>query len=173
MKLLRQLASLVLPLTAAVLVPGILVGWRVGRVQPLGIPLLAAGLALVIWTITLFVRIGRGTLAPWDPTRKLVIAGPYARMRNPMITGVFFILVGEAVTLWSSAIGAWTAAFFVINHAYFLLSEEPGLARRFGAEYDEYKQHVPRWLPLLKPFRPSASGSAPPAPSTPPARPRG
>ena len=56
----------------------------------------AAGLAMLVWTVTLFVRVGRGTLAPWDPTRRLVARGPYARVRNPMISGVLAIIVGEA-----------------------------------------------------------------------------
>jgi protein-S-isoprenylcysteine O-methyltransferase Ste14 len=52
-----------------------------------GVALFAAGFLLFAWCVTLFARIGRGTLAPWDPTRSLVAAGPYRHIRNPMITG--------------------------------------------------------------------------------------
>jgi protein-S-isoprenylcysteine O-methyltransferase Ste14 len=68
----------------------------------LGGLLCAAGLAMLVWTVSLFVRVGRGTLAPWDPTRRLVVAGPYTRVRNPMITGVFGVIAGEAI-----ALGGW------------------------------------------------------------------
>jgi protein-S-isoprenylcysteine O-methyltransferase Ste14 len=109
---------------------------------------------MLAWTVTLFVRIGRGTLAPWDPTRKLVVRGPYAHVRNPMITGVLAILIGEALAFAARPLWTWAALFLAINHVYFLLSEEPGLADRFGAEYDEYKRHVPRWIPRLTAWRP-------------------
>jgi len=97
--------------------------------------------------VVLFARIGEGTLAPWDPTRRLVAVGPYAYVRNPMISGVAAMLTGEALLFRSLALAGWAAAFIAVNHAYFLLAEEPGLERRFGAAYAEYKQRVPRWLP--------------------------
>src|SRR5262249_39692744 len=104
--LLANLRSFVLPLAAAGIVPALLVwrgGWAqaVAGVSPLravaGGLLATAGLAMLAWTVTLFVRVGRGTLAPWDPTRKLVVRGPYAHVRNPMISGVLTIIVGEAI----------------------------------------------------------------------------
>jgi protein-S-isoprenylcysteine O-methyltransferase Ste14 len=61
----------------------------------IGVALIAAGLALWLWTLRLFIRIGEGTLAPWDPTRRLVVEGPYRRVRNPMITAVLAVLLGE------------------------------------------------------------------------------
>jgi protein-S-isoprenylcysteine O-methyltransferase Ste14 len=106
------------------------------------------------WTVSLFIRIGRGTLAPWDPTRKLVVVGPYSRVRNPMISGVFAIICGEAIVLVSRGLAAWAALFFGINHLYFIVSEEPGLLQRFGAEYEAYKRNVPRWIPRWTAWRP-------------------
>ena len=103
-----NLLSFVMPLTAAGLVPALLlahIGWAqaLTAVHPeravAGALLAAAGLTMLAWTVTLFIRIGRGTLAPWDPTRKLVVRGPYAHVRNPMITGVLAILIGEALTV--------------------------------------------------------------------------
>jgi protein-S-isoprenylcysteine O-methyltransferase Ste14 len=110
---------------------------------------------MLAWTVSLFVRVGRGTLAPWDPTRRLVVLGPYAHVRNPMISGVLGIIVDEAVALGGWRLATWATAFFVVNHVYFALSEEPGLAKRFGAEYEIYKRHVPRWIPRLQPWQPS------------------
>jgi protein-S-isoprenylcysteine O-methyltransferase Ste14 len=114
-----------------------------------GIVIFLCGFALFAWCISLFARVGEGTLAPWDPTRRLVAVGPYQYVRNPMITGVLTMLVGESIFLGSRVIALWAATFFVINNIYFLLSEEPGLEGRFGAAYREYKTAVPRWLPRV------------------------
>jgi protein-S-isoprenylcysteine O-methyltransferase Ste14 len=111
--------------------------------------LIVAGLALVTWCVSLFVRVGKGTLAPWDPTTNLVAVGPYRYTRNPMITGVCTILIGEAVLFGSWHVAAWALTVIVLNHAHFLLVEEPGLERRFGDSYLEYKRAVPRWIPRL------------------------
>jgi protein-S-isoprenylcysteine O-methyltransferase Ste14 len=143
--------SFLLPFAAAVLVPWVLLGGSLSfdRIDSanavVGSLLIVGGLGMLVWTISLFIRVGRGTLAPWDPTRKLVVVGPYAHVRNPMISGVFCVICGEAIALRSVAIGLWAAAFFVINHAYFVVFEEPGLVKRFGDEYEEYRRHVPRW----------------------------
>jgi len=118
-----------------------------GAVIALGGALVAAGAALWLWTVRLFARVGEGTLAPWDPTRRMVAVGPYERVRNPMISGVFAVLVGEALLFGSEAIAVLAAAFLVINHLYFVAVEEPGLERRFGAAYRDYRAQVPRWIP--------------------------
>jgi protein-S-isoprenylcysteine O-methyltransferase Ste14 len=142
----------VLPGTVAVVVPALLVGdaevagWRAAA----GGVVLACGLGLFAWTVSLFVRIGRGTLAPWDPTRRLVIAGPYRYVRNPMITAVLFVLVGEALLFESVAIAVWAALFVAVNTLWFLVYEEPDLQERFGEEYREYRRRVPRWLPRFR-----------------------
>jgi protein-S-isoprenylcysteine O-methyltransferase Ste14 len=143
-----------LPGTVAVVLPAFLVRLTGSNVQPvtgiLGAGLLAAGLALVAWTVTLFVKVGLGTLAPWDPTSRLVVRGPYRYVRNPMITGVGAILAGQALFFRSWAIAIELAAFVLVNAIYFPLIEEPGLSRRFGAEYEEYRARVPRWLPRVR-----------------------
>ena len=119
--------------------------FAVGRAT--GLLLFAAGLALFVWCVVLFARVGRGTLAPWDPTCRLVVVGPYRHVRNPMITAVCTMLAGEALFFHSARIGEWLLLFVVINHTYFLLLEEPGLLARFGEEYVRYREAVPRWLP--------------------------
>ncbi len=117
-----------------------------------GIDVFLAGFALFAWCVVLLARVGRGTLAPWDPTRRLVAAGPYRHGRNPMITGVALMLAGEALLWRSGVLAIWLCAFFVINHTYFLLSEEPGMEKRFGDDYRAYRQNVPRWIPRLRPW---------------------
>lgn len=117
--------------------------------RSLGVLLILAGVALAGWCVALFARVGRGTLAPWDPTSRLVAVGPYRYTRNPMITGVAATLAGQALLTGSRMIAFWFITFVAINHGYFLVSEEPGLEARFGDAYLAYKRAVPRWLPRL------------------------
>lgn len=116
-----------------------------------GAAVLFGGLALFAWCASLFTREGRGTIMPWDPTQRLVVNGPYRHARNPMISSVLFMLVGQAL-IWGSWLTAALAVFFfAVNHIYFIRSEEPGLEKRFGESYRVYKSNVPRWLPRLRP----------------------
>ena len=117
-----------------------------------GIALFLTGLTLFAWCLRLFARVGRGTLAPWDPTQRLVAVGPYRYVRNPMISGVVAMLIGEALIFGSWVIAVWAGAFLLINHTYFLVSEEPGLERRLGESYRAFKANVPRWIPRRTPW---------------------
>ncbi len=123
-----------------------------GLIFFIGLLLILMGMILLVITIYLFSTIGKGTLAPWNPTEKLVIEGPYCYTRNPMITGVLTVLLGESVLTGSWIILLWTVFFFTLNHIYFIFSEEPGLEKRFGEPYQQYRQHVPRWIPRLTPW---------------------
>lgn len=166
-------AIALLPGVAAVVVPALILllgsgpepGWGLGAGLALlgglaGLALIAAGMALWLWTVRLFARVGKGTLAPWDPTRKLVVEGPYRHVRNPMISAVLAVLLGEAALLGSAGIAVWAGAFAAINTAYFILGEEPGLERRFGDQYRIYKREVPRWIPRRAPWSPPAKTTA-------------
>jgi protein-S-isoprenylcysteine O-methyltransferase Ste14 len=164
----RHLAAILLcPGVVTVIVPALLVWWTgdgaVGWGLPdglaalpvlLGAALIALGLGLVVWTVRLFARFGQGTLAPWDPTSKLVVLGPYRHVRHPMIGGVVLILLGEAALLGSPALLAWCAAVVAVNAIYLPFVEERGLQRRFGGDYDVYCANVPRWLPRRRPWQP-------------------
>jgi protein-S-isoprenylcysteine O-methyltransferase Ste14 len=110
-----------------------------------------AGLGLFAWCVTLFARVGQGTLAPWDPTQQLVAVGPYRIMRNPMISSVALLLIGQACFWFSWRLAAWAAVFILVNHVYFIFFEEPGLEKRFGEPYRRYRASVPRWLPRIYP----------------------
>ena len=160
MSLARQLAAVgLLPVTVTLVVPGLIL-WRNGAegggwaLVLVGAVLVAAGVALGAWTATLFARDGRGTIAPWDPTSRLVVLGPYRHVRNPMISGVLAILLGEAAIFASVPLLLWFAGVFAVNALYLPLVEEPGLRKRFGADYDAYRANVPRWLPRLSPWEP-------------------
>jgi protein-S-isoprenylcysteine O-methyltransferase Ste14 len=151
--------TIVMPAAILVLTAGPDLGWGLGGVPAVlvgaaGIGLILAGLSLWLWTVLLFSRVGRGTLADWDQTSVLVVEGPYRYVRNPMITAVAVFLAGEALFLGSVWILAWAAVFLAVNFTYFLRSEEPGLERRFGESYRAYKRNVPRWIPRRDPWRP-------------------
>lgn len=168
-------AILILPCTGVVFIPAVLLWisrnsrFAADASEPIqiqfwvGLCIAVLGLVLLIWTISLFARLGRGTLAPWAPTERLVIRGPYRHVRNPMITGVLFILFGEALLFRSWPIAMWMVFFFMINAIYFPLVEEKDLERRFGQEYVLYRQNVPRWIPMLRPWdKPNQDNSGSP-----------
>jgi protein-S-isoprenylcysteine O-methyltransferase Ste14 len=161
-------AILPLPFVVTVLVPAAVLagdgindwgsdGLARGATIVLGAALVAAGLGLFAWTVRLFARVGRGTLAPWDPPERLVVAGPYRHFRHPMITGVALVLAGEALAFASTGIAIVLAAFVPINALYLPLVEEPALLRRFGSDYERYIANVPRWLPRLRPWEPNGA----------------
>ena len=161
---LRHLASIALfPFTVTVIVPLWIA--RSSGVAPAiasspaglaaqcaGAAALGLGLVLFVASLRRFAGDGQGTLAPWDPPRRLVVRGPYRFVRNPMISGVFFVVAGEALLLQSWPHAAWTGAFLLLNMTYIPLVEEPGLRARFGEPYREYARHVPRVWPRLTPW---------------------
>jgi protein-S-isoprenylcysteine O-methyltransferase Ste14 len=162
------LAIAALPFVVAVLIPIWIVRSNgvtlaLGTTTPLlltqiaGLGLLLVGLSLFVSSLRRFARDGKGTLAPWDPPRHLVIRGPYRYVRNPMISGVVFVLFGEALMLLSGPHVQWALIFLVINFIYIPLLEEHQLKARFGEEYIEYCRHVPRLLPRLRPWTPTTS----------------
>ena len=165
MTLLRHLLSIaLLPFTVAVLAPlwiarrsGIApaLGASAGELalQLLGLAALAVGLLLFGASLRRFATEGEGTLAPWDPPRRLVVRGPYRYVRNPMISGVVFVLCAEALLLLSLPHAAWALAFLGLNLVYIPLVEEPQLERRFGDSYREYCRHVRRIMPRLRPWQ--------------------
>jgi protein-S-isoprenylcysteine O-methyltransferase Ste14 len=93
------------------------------------------------------VFIGKGTPAPFDPPRKLVIRGPYRFVRNPMYIGAGMTLAGAVLFYESLSIFVYTALFFLITHLFVVLYEESTLRLTFGDEYKAYFGRVSRWLP--------------------------
>jgi len=115
-----------------------------------GILLLAAGLSLHVWCIVLFKRAagGGGIGVPFNPPRELVVMGPYAWVRNPMVAAFFVWLSGLGFILHSiSMVCVWTPAFLAILAMELKLVEEPELERRFGGPYRQYRARVPMFVP--------------------------
>ncbi len=163
--ILRHLSSFIAPIVLCFILPYFIVCYEshlynrpsAAPAIPLlvlGLGISLAGLVLLVAMVRMFILIGQGTIMPWDPTRHLIISGPYAYMRNPMILSVITIEAGEAIAFLSPILALLAVLFFVINTLYFIFSEEPGLEKRFGVEYLEYKKNVPRWFPRLKPWNP-------------------
>jgi len=161
--LIKALFSLVLPIVILVIIPLFFIlsfdnhlltfnSVLSSIMLILGILLILLGLFFLIYTNKSFLKIGKGTLAPWDPPKKLVVDGAYRYVRNPMISGVLMIVLGEALIFASIELLLLFILFFAVNHVYFVYSEEPGLIKRFGDDYIEYKKNVPRWIPRLKPW---------------------
>jgi len=150
--------SLILPITVLILVPLYIErNISIKNIWTLltGLFIMLTGLIAMIVTISAFIRIGKGTLAPWNPTGKMITGGMYGYVRNPMIMRVMTVLIGESVAIMSMPIFMWAGIFFLLNTLYFILYEEPDLEKKFGDEYREYKRNVRRWIPRSKPYNPS------------------
>jgi protein-S-isoprenylcysteine O-methyltransferase Ste14 len=128
--------------------------------QIFGVAIMAVGIVLFTTSLRRFATDGEGTLAPWDPPRLLVVRGPYRYVRNPMISGVVFVLFGEALILRSGPHAQWATIFLLLNAVVIPFFEEPQLRRRFGAAYAEYTQNVPRLIPRLRPWTPTSEAPA-------------
>ncbi len=114
-----------------------------------GVACVGLGLSLIVSTTWLFVTVGRGTLAPWEPPQHLVVRGVYRYVRNPMMSGALVVLLGEGLLTASLLLLGWFAFAGLVYAVYIPLSEEPGLVNRFGDDYLRYKRSVPRWVPRL------------------------
>jgi protein-S-isoprenylcysteine O-methyltransferase Ste14 len=115
-----------------------------------GLVIVVLGLALAIACVLTFAFVGRGTPAPFDPPRALVIAGPYRYVRNPMYIGAGTALFGAALRYGSLALAGYALVFLLITHLFVLLYEEPHLRRVFGQAYEDYLRTVHRWIPTWR-----------------------
>lgn len=151
--ILLQAGSLVLPVTALIVIPAciepdlslgstylVLAGVFIGGI----------GLVLMVKSVHDMVRYGKGTLAPWAPAQYLVTQGIYSRVRNPMISGVVIMLSAQALIVNSFRIALWAGVFLAVNAVYIRYAEEPALAKRFPKTYAHYASRVPRWIPRIK-----------------------
>jgi protein-S-isoprenylcysteine O-methyltransferase Ste14 len=125
-----------------------LLGLRMTRV--IGVLLMALAIPLMLDFFARFVRDGRGTPAPFAPPRRLVVSGPFKRVRNPAyIAGMTFV-IGQGLLFGSWEVLAYAGVFAIISHLFVVLYEEPTLRATFGANYEAYCRAVPRWLPRLR-----------------------
>jgi len=115
-----------------------------------GLGLVGLGLALVVWCLVTFAFVGKGTAAPFDPPRRLVVAGPYRFVRNPIYIGAIVAMLGAAMVLWSGWLILYAFVVLIVTHLLVILYEEPHLRRVFGQPYEDYLQRVHRWIPTWR-----------------------
>jgi protein-S-isoprenylcysteine O-methyltransferase Ste14 len=153
------------------LLPGVFAGYvpwrffglgavRLDLLHPIhlvGLACVALGAVLLVMCIWEFARRGRGTLAPVDAPRRLVVQGLYRYVRNPMYLSVTTIVLGELLLTRSSALLLYWMVWFTMVNLFVIGYEEPTLRRRFGSSYESYTQQVGRWLPRFPPSRSTTS----------------
>jgi protein-S-isoprenylcysteine O-methyltransferase Ste14 len=116
----------------------------------IGVVCISLGIALVAACIWQFARSGRGTLAPVDAPRKLVVQGLYQYVRNPMYLSVAMIGAGELLLAQSRALLVYWVLWFIVVNLFVIGYEEPTLRQRFGPSYERYTREVGRWLPRFR-----------------------
>lgn len=148
-------AFLLLPGLAALLAPPFIASidpWR-GQLWMPGFAVMFIGAVLLLWCVRDFYVSGKGTLAPWDPPRLLVVVGLYRFVRNPMYVGVLVLILGWAVTLSSPLLAVYTGVLAIGFHIRVVTYEEPWLESTFGEKWKQYTAAVSRWLPRVKPWK--------------------
>jgi len=121
-----------------------------------GVALAAVGMGIYCWCAWAFATRGRGTPAPYDPPRKLVVNGLYRYTRNPIYIGVLGVVLGQAILWKLMPLVVYCAIVAVAFHLRVVFYEEPTLRASFGEGLERYRREVPRWLPRI-PKRPSVS----------------
>ncbi|HEY3129126.1 MAG TPA: methyltransferase [Acidobacteriota bacterium] len=151
------LFTIFVPGTVTVAVPYYLLSSRRGAViislgflHYLAVPVLLLGAAMYGWCAWDFASAGRGTPAPIDPPKQLVMRGLYQYVRNPIYIGVLLVLLGEALLFQARILLEYMLEVFVFFFLFVLIYEEPALRKKFGESYDRYCATVPPWIPRLK-----------------------
>jgi protein-S-isoprenylcysteine O-methyltransferase Ste14 len=119
-----------------------------------GAVLIIAGLVVIVQAFVRFVVEGFGTPAPVAPPKRLVVGGFYRYVRNPMYVALLMLIVGQGLWLAQASVLIYGAIVWAITAIFVKVYEEPVLAKTFGAGYDEYRRHVPAWIPRRSPWRP-------------------
>ena len=148
------LFTIALPGTVVVYVPLLLTRDRApasGACLALAIALFAVGGAIYAWCVWDFATFGRGTPAPIDAPKKLVVRGLYRYVRNPMYLGVLTAILGWAALFREPRLLLFALLVSLTFHLFVVFYEEPHLQRQFGSSYDEYRGRVKRWLPTIRP----------------------
>jgi protein-S-isoprenylcysteine O-methyltransferase Ste14 len=137
------------PGTVAGFVPWLLVGDRAPAGDGAGILALlffGVGLAIYTWCVWDFASFGRGTPAPIDAPRHLVVRGLYRWSRNPMYLGVLAVIFGWAALFAHATVIVYAVFVSSAFHCFVVFYEEPHLIALFGDEYSAYRASVARWL---------------------------
>jgi protein-S-isoprenylcysteine O-methyltransferase Ste14 len=142
--------TVIMPGTVGVYVPWLILTASRANAEPVLWPaviLVGLGAALYLWCLWLFATLGRGTPGPWDAPRRVVDAGPYSWVRNPMYLAVFLVVTGETLMFLSVPLLIYLGVVVLVVQLFVVGYEEPTLTERFGDEYSAYQRRVPRWIP--------------------------
>jgi protein-S-isoprenylcysteine O-methyltransferase Ste14 len=171
----RRLAAILGSAVFLVIAPGIVAGyvpwwichWHFGTpllgiywFRLIGLLLIAAGLPVLLDSFARFALHGLGTPAPIFPTRHLVVTGLFRYVRNPMYVAVAALIFGQGLFFSSAPVLEYGIAVWMGFHLFVLIYEEPALRKTYGAEYQEFCAHVPRWIPRLRPWQRNSENSA-------------
>ena len=121
--------------------------------RSVGVLLILVGLPGLVDSFARFALQGLGTPAPIAPTRNLVVTGLYRYVRNPIYVAVVAIILGQAILFGDWPLMTYGVFMWLAFHAFVLMYEEPVLAESFGAQYEDFRANVPRWIPRLSPWR--------------------
>jgi protein-S-isoprenylcysteine O-methyltransferase Ste14 len=156
------ISFLALPALVAGLFPWLISGIPASRIfqSPFGVVLVVVGGGILLASVVSFYRWGRGTLAPWDPPKHLVVQDLYRFNRNPMYVGVVLVLFGWALITGNPWNYGYALILPVIFHARVVLYEEKQMERLFGREWDAYRRAVPRWGLRFRPYAPKVEPGA-------------
>lgn len=119
--------------------------------QTVAIPLFAAFSALGLWSAITMTRLGEGTPLPLDCPRRLVVAGPYRYVRNPMAVAGLGQGLMVGLSLGSYVVSAYVLAGAVLWNVLARPLEEADLRLRFGREFESYCDRVKCWWPVFRP----------------------
>ncbi|HEX6035729.1 MAG TPA: isoprenylcysteine carboxylmethyltransferase family protein [Anaerolineales bacterium] len=155
MTALRSLLFLVLaPGTVAGYIPLVLLRQgpqiQTGILAYLAFPFWLVGGVILLWSFWNFLAQGRGTPAPIDPPKELVVVGFYRYVRNPMYVGILAMIIGHFLWFGYWSLLIYAILVFTAFHTFVTYYEEPTLKRNFGAAYEEYLKRVPRWIPKIR-----------------------
>ena len=110
-------------------------------------PFFGIGAVIYGWGVWDFATFGRGTPAPIDAPKKLVVRGLYHCVRNPMYVGVLSVILGWTTLFQSMSVAIYAVCVAGMFHGFVFFYEEPHLAELFGDDYRIYRSEVGRWLP--------------------------
>ena len=135
--------------------------WSVGIAFPAstaaaGAVVFVLASALGLWSGVTMSVVGRGTPLPAAMANRLVVAGPYRFIRNPMAVAGFVQGAAVGLLLGSWLVVAYGVAGAVLWNYAIRPHEESDLELRFGDEYRRYRDTVWCWVPRW----PKAKGDA-------------
>jgi protein-S-isoprenylcysteine O-methyltransferase Ste14 len=120
---------------------------RLDRRPLLGCLSQIAGISLILLG-QIFRASARGYKAELSKQgEKLLQAGPYSLVRNPMYLGILLIGSGTILMLFNWWLLAVFFAIFIIRYLFLAFTEEKKLLAQFQDEYRLYARKVPRIFP--------------------------